>query len=1242
MAQSTQRSAIGQNFPLGTFYNARNDRFMSTNLFKANPPAEAIERTDIHAWNVRAGYDEAYERQFEVMGISTELGASILAGLVPLKGSSVYLNERPRSRNLQAAVHHTITTVTEALRFGFPGLADCLMFNNISSGEVSHIVCKIEWGVRSIIGVRQYLDNGTRSDAAKNDFKSDFNSFLSVIDSSKQAQNLAANVTSLRQTQLSPEITAYSDVLEDNGIIMENFQEAYEFLQIMPLHVKDHNEGKGMPIAYSLLPIAMLNYILPAVRTSEIGNFFPPAQDCLNSIIQLFNEIHTCQRTLYDLERNVQANGRYLPHNILSEIEDRQRGLEAVQKTIRIDIARAIQEVRGGSDPGILWQALAQYQQGHASPRNLANIGTAFRKTIEFISRAVSKGAFYVGHNGTTLHSYLPRQPDSEAYVLFFTPTAMGNDEYWESNHDLLLELLQTKGPKTSVIILDCEAISINLERVHIAHHQGGQLITSEYLEHKLFMADKCFAECDPKTVETGVRKPIQRRHVTIPCPGSQCSKAEAQWICPLCVASIEYGFSDQYIYCDCGRSLFTNYKFKCSGNAHGPQYVSYEKDRLLLLLQGLSPANYLNVLILGETGVGKSTFINALVNYLEFETLDDAISVEDLNYVIPCSFSTQIMDRTGSTQSIQVKKVQIGSREDERDGSKGDSATQQTTVYPVTFNMGDSILTVRLIDTPGMGDTRGVDTDRQNMADVLSTLSSYEELHGILVLLKSNASRLTITFRYCVEELLTHLHQKAARNIAFGFTNTRISNYTPGDTYEPLNKLLHERPGLGLNLSMSTTYCFDSESFRYLAAVKKGVKMPNKADFDSSWRHSRGESIRLINQFRKNPPHEIKSTLSLNGARQLISELTKPIAEMSQIINGSIAMTEDKMQEIKDTRLSGDQLRGRLHVQKVQMSTRTLDQPRTVCANGDCIEARDDGKDSGKTVTLYKKHCHPVCHLDDVQVEQIAHPNLINCAAFSGSDTCNQCGHIWKEHLHVLYELEPETVTVIDPSIQQKIQANANDITLRQTALKQHEQRIHEYEQERETIRTAAAKFAVFLSNNSLAAYNNALIDYLDYLIKEEQIKVQAGGSDTRLLSLTDERQKHKEAIQLIDANKHSKANNIDLSEGGVDKIVTQLYGLKHFGTTLKNMKQGIVSAHEATYREIPHTVKRKTVRKQPLGSSARHPQGRGLPSVPQGGQGQHLGRATSRVSTQTRLGPMPQNSLSSSFASVMRRVGL
>ncbi|TKA78719.1 hypothetical protein B0A55_04535 [Friedmanniomyces simplex] len=1039
------------------------------------------------------------------------------------------------------------------------------------------MVAGVEWGSKSVISVRLPA-TPAESASADHDLQIIFATFASAIEALTGAGPRNSGDLPRVDMASQAEITAYSDMFEENdGILLEDFQEAYEFLQMIPLHVKSENGGRGWPIVYSLLPVEMLGNFLP-VQTPQMRQIYYPAPDILDSFFGLFDDYLSCERRLDDHQSSLLTNAQYLPPNGQHALRDRLRKLLIAKQRFRDDFARTFSDAKSGyADPGALRQILEQYQRGDLSPQQIGDVSMSNGEALIFVQTAVTAGALYVGHNGVRLESVLPNHPRSEAYVFYFSAAAL-KDTMWKPNLDLLFELLRNRSPDIVVAVVDCEPAFGTLDKVRIAQYQAGQEAVQDLFAYRSFMADKCFAECDEQTLETqDIKPPIQRRHVTIACPGTKCSVAKVhEWLCPRCMAPAEYGYSDQYIYCGCGRSLYGNYVFKCSSEMHGSHYTPYDSQQLLRLLNGLVQTNYLNILILGETGVGKSTFINAMVNYLEFESLDEAIDAEKLNYVIPCSFATQIMDRANPNRPIEEKRIKIGARDDERDGSKGDSATQKTTVYPVTFHSGESTLTVRLIDTPGIGDSRGVDADRQNMADILSTLSGYDTVHGILILLKSNNARLTVTFRYCIKELLTHLHHNAAANMAFGFTNTRISNYTPGDTYGPLKALLDQHPDVGLELVTPTTYCFDSESFRYLAAHKSGVTMPNKLDFDRSWSQSRQETIRLIEHFQAIPPHEVKNTISLNGARQLIVELTKPLAEISQLINTNIQLSEDQVEALKDTRIKGDELRNMLHVQKVQMNSEPLSMPRTVCGDTACLEVRDDGKGQNTMVIIYKQHCHPACYLDDVQVDVMAHPGLIGCAAFSGN-YCMNCRHHWQQHLHILYELHEETVTVIDSGIQQQLANHADDVTLKQTAIAQLEERVSEYRQEREIIRDAAAKFCVFLKNNSLAPYNDALIAYLDFLIKEEQAKVQAGGNDIRLLSLTQERHKHQEAIEVITRNMDSKAVWNDLSEGGVDRMVQGLYNLKHFGDNLRNLKQGIVTAHEATYRERPYTVKRR-----------------------------------------------------------------
>lgn len=169
------------------------------------------------------------------------------------------------------------------------------------------------------------------------------------------------------------------------------------------------------------------------------------------------------------------------------------------------------------------------------------------------------------------------------------------------------------------------------------------------------------------------------------------------------------------------------------------------------------------------------------------------------------------------------------------------------------SFQSGD--FTLKIIDTPGIADCRGVERDKLNLRNLLNFLSSYKELNAICILLKPNNAKVGVLFKYCILELLTHLNKTASENIVFLFTHSRGTFYKPGDTAKPLKKVLSDiqskPPHVNIKFDSETSFCFDNEAFRYLVAMSE----PNNCvfdgrvhdDFERSWQHSVFECRRLF-----------------------------------------------------------------------------------------------------------------------------------------------------------------------------------------------------------------------------------------------------------------------------------------------------------------------------------------------------------------------------------------------------------
>lgn len=143
-------------------------------------------------------------------------------------------------------------------------------------------------------------------------------------------------------------------------------------------------------------------------------------------------------------------------------------------------------------------------------------------------------------------------------------------------------------------------------------------------------------------------------------------------------------------------------------------------------------------IMVLGATGAGKSTLINGMINYIL------GVKWED---------------------KFRFKLVDEGMAK-----SQAQSQTSEVTVYRINHQDDFQIdFTLTIVDTPGFGDTRGIDRDRlitEQLRNLFSGKMGVSEIDAICFVAQASLARLTPTQRYVFDSVLSIFGNDVAQNI--------------------------------------------------------------------------------------------------------------------------------------------------------------------------------------------------------------------------------------------------------------------------------------------------------------------------------------------------------------------------------------------------------------------------------------------------------------------------------------------
>ncbi|CAF1476064.1 unnamed protein product [Rotaria sordida] len=185
------------------------------------------------------------------------------------------------------------------------------------------------------------------------------------------------------------------------------------------------------------------------------------------------------------------------------------------------------------------------------------------------------------------------------------------------------------------------------------------------------------------------------------------------------------------------------------SNQKHQSSPSSENVSNVEVIQEKLDTRSMVKILVIGETGSGKSTFINYLTNYFRNGTLQNPkIAIPSKYHPHPTeNFVHHENDIQNTTQS------------------KTDSCNQ----YMFVHNSKQYLF----LDTPGLADTRGAQQDDKNITSIINAVEGLSGLTTVIIVVNGAVCRLTVNLRNVIARLRGNLPDIVMDNVILVLTNT-------------------------------------------------------------------------------------------------------------------------------------------------------------------------------------------------------------------------------------------------------------------------------------------------------------------------------------------------------------------------------------------------------------------------------------------------------------------------------------
>ncbi len=371
--------------------------------------------------------------------------------------------------------------------------------------------------------------------------------------------------------------------------------------------------------------------------------------------------------------------------------------------------------------------------------------------------------------------------------------------------------------------------------------------------------------------------------------------------------------------------------------------------SNLLQAFKGKDPHHPFKMLLIGETGSGKTSFLNLLYNCGIVQALG-------------CGFGTEALEKFKQFNDIKLENAQSLSMESKTD-------------YATLYNVKVGALNVGVIDTPGFGDSRGFKQDKTNAQRIISALKREEYINCVCLIINGRQARASASLKYVLSEITAILPKGILDNVIVVFSNTA----DPLDlTFDA--SLLMEYFGKEVKniFFVENPYC------RFEKAKAK-VGQLGKDRVAKSLKNAFEQTSKVLTEMCET----IKDFPEVHTHRFI--ELYEKKKAIEKSVLASLTAYDNQMmleKSLKDVKAEVD----------AAVKSKTLNKNfKTVQRFKKWVV---EGTNDHNTL-CGKKGCHSNCHVSCSLPKSFDKEVFKRCACIRGGELCKVCGHSYTYHYH-------------------------------------------------------------------------------------------------------------------------------------------------------------------------------------------------------------------------------------------------